>query len=200
MKFYATCALLGSAQAGMFSWIPGMGSSTSTVPLTPEQKLENTKWWVDGMKGYYDGYYRNFYKTRESEDMANCLDMETTNNIVKWGNVVAHPMDIMSNVANLTEDFNLFAEGAEIMENVSKCHFEQSAFDLMHMCTQDPEACTMTKLMNNVTTGMFILMGKATSMAETLKDFPATDKRDYQEQMKELGGDAGTFFRVFFNF
>jgi len=59
MKFYAACALLGSAQAGMFSWIPGMGGSDATVaPLTDAQKLENTKWWVDGMKGYYDGYYK----------------------------------------------------------------------------------------------------------------------------------------------
>ena len=57
MKFVATCALLGSAQAGMFDWIPGFGSS-STVPLTDAQKLENTKWWIDGVKGYYDGYYK----------------------------------------------------------------------------------------------------------------------------------------------
>lgn len=57
MKFVAICAILGSAQAGVFDFLPGMGSSTAVV-LTPEQKLENTKWWVDGFKGYYDGYYK----------------------------------------------------------------------------------------------------------------------------------------------
>ena len=113
--------------------------------------------------------------------MADCLDVETTENIIKWGNVAAHPMTIVTNIANVQDDFNLFAEAAEILENVSKCHFEQSAFDVMHMCTKEPEACTMSKLMENVTKNMFVLMGKATSMAETLKDFPATDKRDFKE-------------------
>ena len=84
MKFITIAAILGTTQAGMFSWIPGMGGSAT--PLTEEQKLENTKWWVEGMKGYYDGYYKQFYKTRESESMAECLDLETTNNIIKWGN------------------------------------------------------------------------------------------------------------------
>ena len=132
--------------------------------------------------------------------MANCLDTETTTNLVKWGNIAAHPFSIFTNIADLTEDFNLFAEGAEIFENISTCHFEQSAFDIVHMCEQDPEACAMSKLMENVTKNMFVLMGKATSMAETLKDFPAEDKRDFKEQMTELGGDAGTFTRVFFNY
>ena len=113
--------------------------------------------------------------------MAECLDIETTGNIIKWGNVIADPMNLITNIANVQEDFNLFAEAAEIFENISKCHFEQSAFDVMHMCTQEPESCTMSKLMENVTKNMFVLMGKATSMAETLKDFPAPDKRDFKE-------------------
>ena len=58
MKFVAICAILGSAQAGMFDWIPGVGPSSAVVVLTEAQKLENTKWWVDGFKGYYDGYYK----------------------------------------------------------------------------------------------------------------------------------------------
>ena len=47
---------------------------------------------------------------------------------------------------------------------------------------------------------MFVIMGKMTSMAETMKDFPAVDKRDFKEQCEELGGGAGTFFRVLFNY
>ena len=132
--------------------------------------------------------------------MASCLDAETTTNIAKWGTVAAHPFDLLSNIADFKEDFNLFAEGAEIFENVSKCYFEQSAFDIVHMCETDPEACALSKLMENVTKNMFVLMGKATSMAETLKDFPADNKRDFKEQMAEIGGDGGTFMRVFFNY
>ena len=43
-------------------------------------------------------------------------------------------------------------------------------------------------------------MGKLTSMAETLKQFPADDEEEYEEQMRELGSDAGTFLRVVFDF
>ena len=54
--------------------------------------------------------------------MADCLDIETTNNIIKWGNVAAHPMSIMTNIANVQEDFNLFAEAAEIYgERLGRC-------------------------------------------------------------------------------
>ena len=51
----------------------------------------------------------------------------------------------------------------------------------MTMCSDEPDKCAMNKLMENVTKNMFVLMGKATSMAESLKDFPAEDKRDFKE-------------------
>ena len=47
---------------------------------------------------------------------------------------------------------------------------------------------------------MFVLVGKMTSMAETLKDFPAKGNDDFKEQMMEMGDDAGTFARVMFNY
>ena len=47
---------------------------------------------------------------------------------------------------------------------------------------------------------MFVLMGKATSMAETFKDFPAQDTSDFKEQLREFGSDLGTGLRVVFNF
>ena len=86
------------------------------------------------------------------------------------------------------------------MENVSKCHFEQSAFDIMEMCNKDAEACTINKIIENLTKNMFVLMGKVTSLAESLKDFPATSNDDFKEQMREFGSDAGTFMRVIFNY
>lgn len=47
---------------------------------------------------------------------------------------------------------------------------------------------------------MFVLMGKATQLAETMKEFPSKDNKDFEEQMREFGSDIGTFFRVLFNF
>ena len=31
---------------------------------TPEEIEANTKWYIEGAKGYYDGYYKSFYKTQ----------------------------------------------------------------------------------------------------------------------------------------
>ena len=49
------------------------------------------------------------------------------------------------------------------------------------MCSRDPDACAMNKLIENLTKNMFVLMGKVTSLAESLKDFPATENDDFKE-------------------
>ena len=51
-------------------------------------------------------------------------------------------------------------------------------------------------------------MGKLTAMAETMKDFkadedgvkPEMSADEYFEEMREIGTDAGTFFRVIYNY
>ena len=47
---------------------------------------------------------------------------------------------------------------------------------------------------------MFVIVGKLSTLAETLKEFPADDVDEYKEQMREMGDDAGTTVRVIFNF
>ena len=58
----------------------------------------------------------------------------------------------------------------------------------------------MSAITTNLTKNMFVLMGKLTSLAETLKGFPSTEEDEYNEQMRELGADAGTLLRVIYNF
>ena len=70
----------------------------------------------------------------------------------------------------------------------------------MSMCSKEPEECKVDKIIENLTKNMFVLMGKVTSMAESLKDFPATEDGEFKEQMREFGSDFGTFMRVLFNF
>lgn len=62
------------------------------------------------------------------------------------------------------------------------------------------DTCTFATISGNLSKNMFVLMGKATSMAETFKDFPAPDTGDFKEQMREFGSDLGTALRVVFNF
>ena len=89
---------------------------------------------------------------------------------------------------------------AEVMENMSTCKFEESAFDIMTLCTKDKEACKMSTLTQNLSKDMFVLVGKMTSLAEVLTDFPSKDRFDFEDQMLELGSTGGTWARVTFNF
>ena len=94
----------------------------------------------------------------------------------------------------------MFARMAEIMENLSICHFEESFIDLLTFCTGDSTKCVPQKLAENMSKNMFVLIGKMTSMAENLEGFPAAENDKFKDQMHEFGQDAGTFLRVLFNF
>ena len=157
-------------------------------------------WYVDGVKGLHDGFFKAFYKSSSSPDQDQCLNDETINNLIVYGSLAADPLNIFSHITDVQKDFNIFADGAQIMENFSKCHIEGPAFDILHLCSTDDNACAPTKLLENLTKNMFVLVGKMTSMAETFKGFPATERDSFKEQMMEVGDDFGTFWRVVFQY
>ena len=183
-------------------------ASVSAIGQTAEEKQAQDDMMylqLDGFKGFYDGYYRSFYKINSHEDIGDgkCLDDSTIENIVAMGDIIHDPFSLLD-ISKIHDDLNLFAEGAEIMSDLSNCKFEQSVFDIMAMCKEVDEdnvsKCAMSHMTENLTKNMFVLMGKLTGMAETMKDFPAEDPEEYHEQMRELGTDAGTFLRVLYNF
>ena len=67
----------------------------------------------------------------------------------------------------------MFAKGAEILEKLSICHFEESFIDILTFCTSDANKCAPQKLAENMSKNMFVLIGKMTSMAENLEGFPS---------------------------
>jgi hypothetical protein len=113
---------------------------------------------------------------------------------------MADPLSIFTNVVDIQGDINSFTKMAQIMENLSVCHFEQSAFDILSLCTKDLTACDMGTVTQNMSKDMFVLIGKMTSLAEIMQGFPSKDKYEFEEQMRELGATGGTWFRVMFNF
>ena len=167
---------------------------------TDEEKRADAIWYIDGVQGFYEGYYKAFYKTSHlNKDSEACLNDKTIDNIVSLYSVVADPMSVITG-GDFTKDFNLFAQAAEVMENLSSCHFEQSVFDIMQECNDNPEDCTIGAVTQNLSKDMFVLMGKLTSVAETVQGFPADDNGDFKEQMREFGSDAGTALRVIFGY
>ena len=174
----------------------GLVAAKDSKSFDPTATIE---WGVDGVSGYHEGFSKAFYKT-STHDKDQCLNKETVENMAKFGALMADPLNFFKNITNVAEDVNLLANGAEIIENIATCRFEGPAFDMLHTCSTDKEACTINKFIENVTKNMFVLVGKLTSMAETFKGFPATENDDFKEQMMEVGDDFGTFFRIFFNY
>lgn len=172
--------------------------------LTAEEKVaaqkENTLWYAFGIKGYYTGFYKSFYKMELPEASKKCLDKETLENVITFQNIVNDPVTAMGSAFDIQKDVNMFSQMAEIMENLSVCHFEQPAFDILSLCTKDAKACDLGTITQNMSKDMFVLIGKMTSLAEIMQGFPAKDRYDFEEQMKELGSTGGTWARVMFNF
>lgn len=164
-------------QAGLFG-----GNSLTKEQKAAKQKAD-TMWYVAGLKGYYEGYYKAFYKMELPADAAACLNEETVDNMLSMEHLVTDPLGAVNNIANIQEDVNVFAKMAEVMENLSTCHFEKSAFDLMTMCTKNADACKFATLTQNLSKDMFVLVGKMTSLAEIMQDFPSKDREDFGEQM-----------------
>ena len=161
---------------------------------------ENTLWYVDGVKGYHEGFYKAFYKSSNHQENDKCLDDETIDSITEWGNIMMDPVTAMGNMANMTADINAMTDGMEIFENMQTCRFEGPMYDILHVCKKEPEACTMKKIGENLTKNMFVLVGKMTSLAETMQNFPATGRKEFRDQMVELGDDMGTVWRVMLNY
>ena len=201
MKSYAALGLatmFGATDA--VAQVPQVQGIFNAANETDEEKKADAIWYIDGVQGFYEGYYKAFYKTSHlSKDNAECLNDKTIDNIVALYGVVADPMSVISG-GDINKDFNLFTQGAEVLENLSACHFEESVFDIMQECSSDEELCTIGAITQNLSKDMFVLMGKLTSIAETIEGFPADDNGDFKEQMREFGSDAGTALRVVFNY
>ena len=178
MKFasLAAIALVSSTDAKLFDFGKKKDSTPST-PSKPTNFRENTLWLVEGVKGYHDGFTNAFYKQSGHGRDTECLNDETIDNMVKLNEALSNPVALIKNVTNIQEDFTYFADAAEVVENLGKCRFEGVPFDILHVCASDKTACTPTKFLENLTKNMFVLVGKMTSMAESVKGFPKEGQR-----------------------
>ena len=153
---------------------------------------------IAGIKGFHEGFNKAFYKTRTADD--DCLDDATVDNIAIFTGMVMHPADALSNITDVANDFNLFAEGAEVLENFSGCHFEGPAIEIMSFCSANPDACAITALMENLTKNLVILIGKLSGIAEIFGEIPAETIEDNHDIFMQIGDTLGTLVRTFFNF
>ena len=158
-----------------------------------------TMWYVDGIKGFYDGYYKSFYKHSISGEMKECLNNETIGNMIRFHQVLTHPLDLFK-PENFGNDFNLLTEGTQILTDLHECKFFETFGDIKAQCAEDPDKCAMGQITQNLSKNMFVLIGKLTSLAELFGNFPSQNNDEFADQMYELGDDAGTLLRSLFDF
>ena len=77
--------------------------------------------------------------------------------------------------SNIHEEFTVFDAWAEVLEDISECHFENSFLDLIHFCEPEDVDCSPSNLFHNASQNMFALLGKVTEIGQELSDFPNPD-------------------------
>ena len=124
--------------------------------------------------------------------------------------------------------FSIMGKAANVFSNLNACNFRQPYRDIGEFChSEDDEVeqvvkklkastkkdieiddieveennlCTMGDMLDNITKNMFALMGKFSSFAELMKEFPAESDDELKMQTLEMGEDFGTFMKTALNF
>lgn len=65
---------------------------------------------------------------------------------------------------------------------------------------KNKEKCSFSTVLENFSKNAFVLMGKGSSMAETMKAYPADNPDQLMVQSMTLGEDFGTFLKVGIDF
>lgn len=92
--------------------------------------------------------------------------------------------------------FQIFGQSVQVFTNLKSCAIQESLTDVYAFCSEKPEACQIQKLFENLTSNMFVLMGKFTELQTMFHGFPAAESDDLYDQTFTLGNDLGTLLRV----
>ena len=89
---YAALATVAAANSQFPDVMSGMmdfgsmlgGTKTMTAEEKVQKQKEDTLWYAFGIKGYYTGFYKSFYKMELPETSKKCLDKETLENVITF--------------------------------------------------------------------------------------------------------------------
>lgn len=117
------------------------------------------------------------------------MNEQTTDSIINF-------IEFFEKSPDMSKVFMIASDVMAIANNLKICTSEGAFKDIKKFCKKDPENCSSTTIMNNLTKNMFVIFGKVTEMAEIFKAFPATETEDFYAQTYSIGGDIGTLVRV----
>ena len=87
--------------------------------MSHDDHIADTKWYIEGLKGFYSGYSNAFYRTHKTANQDKCFDDETINNIVVYTELVDDISTMFDDITDIQKDFSMTASrlrrNAEIM-------------------------------------------------------------------------------------
>ena len=171
----------------------------------------------DGTRGAWLGFNKGLYRQDPKSKMEKtCLNDETRGNWIEAYSVFLGTDDLDDSIDMLTA----FGDILLIFANLTKCELRAPWRDMYHFCASENEPvstvvpteydfddldapvdrCSFTTILNNLSKNAFVLMGKGSSIAALIQEFPAEDPDSLMVQAMTLGEDLGTFIRVGLDF
>ena len=146
MKYTALFAMASAATA----------AETSTDDA---DYLGTTLWAVEGLKGFQQGFYHEFYKEYLPEDEMHCISKDDVISMSHFYEKGTHYTEFLD-PTKMSDDMTLLTDGGKLAADLMNCHFEQPALDIMSFCMKD-DACTFTTLQANLKEdrGIFTIIG-----------------------------------------
>lgn len=78
----------------------------------------------------------------------------------------------LENPSDFSKVMSLLSSGMNVLNGISACGAAESFKDIKEFCTEDPEKCSLQSFMDNVTSNLFVLMGKFSDVVDVLAVFP----------------------------
>jgi len=169
----------------------------------------------DFARGFWLGLNRGLYNSAPSQEMErDCLSSKMRQRWQEAYGVWLGSEDVEEGVDFLSAMGDII----QLLANIDSCAPRKPLRDIMTFCTQEIEMvddqevpefddiskgggkCDFSTIIENFSKNAFILMGKGSSMAQMIKEFPAKDPDQFLSEAMNLGEDLGTFMQAGLNF
>lgn len=183
--------------------------------MKKHEMMDKSLRYFDALRGIWIGLNRGLYRESPRKEMEKeCLNGAQR---ARWQEAYS----IYLGTDDYDEDADTFTALGDILQllaNVDTCDLRQPYKDLRDFCRtvdvpeKDPdvpefddidankEKCSMGTVLENFSKNAFVLMGKGSTLAQTIKEFPAENPDQLMVQSMDIGESLGTFLKVGIDF
>ncbi|CDW78291.1 UNKNOWN [Stylonychia lemnae] len=143
---------------------------------------EAIKFWLSGLRGFWQGFYKEFYHGKQKLD-ANCLSDNSDKHIYE----VLHFLSY----GELYEVFQVADAIYKLyQDNADNCGVQATFQQVVNQCsTKGENKCGISNILKNGQKSVFKLVHASESIVETVKEFKPTNADEFFEDMFELGSE-----------